>query len=773
VSEELYRRLRVDWGYRESAPVVEGVALAVDLDRQPLTVLGVDPFAEGRFRDQLGPSARGGRAIAGLLGERSVVVGATLAERYALAPGAEIRLLVEGRLRTLRVAGVVRRPLGAADPLAGLLLMDVGAAQELLGLEGSLSRVDLVLTDSQRSALEARLPPGLRLVPASEQAATLVQLADAFQLNLSALSLLALVVGMFLIYNTVLFGVVRRRGVFGTLRALGATPAQVFALVLVETAAASALGSLLGLGLGWLLGQGALRLVTRTINDLYFVLSATQAPLTLAAGVKALAFGIGAALASALPPALEAARVEPVAALRRGELESRARSRAPKVALAGLAMGALGAALLVLPASLPLSFAGLFAVVLALALVTPAATLALMAGAGPAAARLVGPIGRIAARTVASQVARTGVAIAALMVAVSVTVGVSLMIQSFRATVADWLDHTLRADLYLAAPRPGRAAPAPSLAPELRARVAALPGVADVETLRTVEVASPEGPVELTVAAPRRERSRALYRAAQGSPAETWKRVEQGAVLVSEPFAFRRRVPPRGGSVTLRTDRGPRVFPVAGIYYDYASERGAVLMARGVYERHWEDRRLSSLAVYVSPGASADDVAARLRAALAGEGLHVAPTGELRQAAFRIFDRTFAVTDALRVLAVVVAFVGVWSALMALQAERTRELATLQALGLTPARLSGLTLLESGLMGLVAGLMSLPTGTLLALILVEVINVRSFGWTMRLALEPAAFVQAVLLAVGAALLATLYPLFRLSRLPVAAALRSE
>jgi putative ABC transport system permease protein len=196
-------------------------------------------------------------------------------------------------------------------------------------------------------------------------------------------------------------------------------------------------------------------------------------------------------------------------------------------------------------------------------------------------------------------------------------------------------------------------------------------------------------------------------------------------------------------------------------------------MSRSVYERLWDDRGLTSLAVYVAEGGSATAVADALRAALAGTALQVTPNRSLRTQALKVFDRTFTVTRALRVLAVVVAFIGVWSALLALQVERTRELATLQVLGLTPGQLWGLTLLETGLMGAAAGLLSLPTGTLLALILVDVINVRSFGWTMRLTLEPAIFVEALAVSVLAALLAAVYPLRRLQRIPLAAALRQE
>lgn len=773
--EELFARLRRA-GVRKSAPVFEGVAIALDLDRQPLHVMGVDPLAEGPFRGHLSGGALGTPGFRRFYTEaQAVLIGAGMAERYGLSPGGAVRVQVQDRLSSLTILGLIETADAEAQrSLDGLAVMDVGAAQRLFGGEGRLTRIDLILEGDEGARVERLLPAGTRLAPASEQAGSVAQLTAAFSLNLTALSLLALLVGIFLIYNTVMFGVVQRRAVFGTLRLLGVTGEQVFALILVEAAAASAAGVLLGLGLGWVLGQGAVRLVTRTINDLYFVLSVREAPLTAAAALKGAALGIGACLLAALAPALEASRVEPIVALRPSAFEGQTRRLLPGVSVSGLLLAMLGAGVLLgQKHSLLMSFTGLFAIVLGLAFVTPVATLVFMDGAGPLASVVVGTLGRLAARTVTRAVSRTGVAIAALMIAVSVTIGVSLMIESFRSTVENWLDLSLRADLFVAAPTAGGTRASPVLSPDVPARVAAVPGVASLETFRSVQVGSPLGEVQLAVADPRRERGAALYRFAEGSPAETWRRMREGAVVVSEPYAYRHQVPARGGSVTLLTDRGPHAFPVAGVFYDYATERGLVLVARDVYERYWDDRAISSVGVYLAPGSKVDEVADALRAALAGTALRVTSNRSLRAQALGVFDRTFAVTQALRLLAVVVAFIGVWSALMALQLERTRELATLQALGLTGRQLWGLTLLETGLMGVTAGLLSLPTGFLLASILVNVINVRSFGWTMRLQADPLVFAQAFALSVAAALLASVYPLLRLQRMPMAAALRQE
>ena len=777
VPDEFYRQLRVDWGYALSAPVVEGTAIAVDLDEQPLRLLGVDPFAEAPFRSYLSGSQGRAAGIARFYAEpNTVLIGAGLAERYGLAPNDSLRLQVGDRLETLTIVGVLTpEDASARRALAGLLLADVATAQEVLGLAAThtLSRIDLILTPAEATALEGQLPAGLRLAPASEQANAVAQLTEAFQLNLTALSLLALVVGMFLIYNTVMFSVVQRRRVLGTLRALGVTGQQLFALILLETAVVALLGGALGVALGWLLGQGAVRLVTQTINDLYYVTSVREAPLGWLTVLKGLGLGLGAGLLAAAAPALEAANVEPITVLRRSSLEDRVRGFLPGLGALGLVLGALGlATLLLINRSLVASFGSLFAIIIGLALVVPVATITLMRLAGPLLQRTAGLLGGMAARTVVKAVSRTSVAIAALMVAVSVTIGVSVMIASFRGTVINWLDLTLVADVYVSSPGGGTRSSS-SLAADLDERVAAVAGVAEVESIRNTIVDSEFGEVNLAAADTQRRRSAALYRFASGDADAIWQAMLDGAVVVSEPFAYRHNLPAQGATVTLFTDQGARTFPVAAIYYDYSSDQGTVLMARATYHHYWNDRGLSALAVYVEPGADPERVADGLRTALSGTALEVQVNRALREQALVIFDRTFAITNALRLLAVVVAFIGVLSALMALQIERARELATLQALGLTTGQLWRLTILETGLMGATAGLLSLPTGFVLALVLVYVINLRSFGWTIQMQLDPFVFAQAMVISLAAAILAAIYPMRRLLRMPIAAALRQE
>jgi putative ABC transport system permease protein len=778
VPEALYAELRRAPGAPVSAPVVEGSVRARSGDRRTLTVLGVDPFAEQPFRPYVQGEVTG--EVSTMLTEPgAVLLSAATARALGVKPGDSFEVATSGMAKRLRAVALLRpQDEGTARALEGLVLTDVSTAQEVLGRVGHLSRIDLKLSgDAEVRALEARLPAGVEVVKASARGGHVEQMTRAFRTNLTALSLLALVVGMFLIYNTMTFSVVQRRGQLGRMRALGVTRGELFALVLGEAAVLAVVGTVAGLLLGILLGRGLVGLVTRTVNDLYFVVSVrglALEPWTLA---KGLALGLVATLAAALVPAWEAARSEPAVTMRRSSAEDVTRGRAPWLALGGLALLGLGVALLALPTqSLPPAYAGLFAVLLGAALLVPWTTQKLASASAAPLGAAFGLLGRMAARGVTASLSRTAVALAALMVAVATTVGVGLMVTSFRQTVVTWLDTSLQADVYVSPPslvaRRGDA----TLLPEVVQRLRSTPGVARSTTIRVVQVRVAGQPVDLIVPdfsdVPPSQRP---YRFKEGDAQTLWRQVEssQDAVLVSEPFAFHRRVRP-GDTVRIATDSGPRDFRVGGVYFDYGSDVGTVLMPRATYERHFQDRGISGLGLLAAPGEDVDALVARVRERAGdSQAVYVRANRALRETSMEIFDRTFTITHVLRLLAVGVAFIGVLSALMALQLERAREFGVLRAIGLTPKQLWGLVSLQTGLLGVLAGLFALPLGLALAYILVHVINQRSFGWTLQLEVTPGVLGQAVVLALLAALLAGLYPAWKMARAKPALALREE
>ncbi|MCZ7544797.1 MAG: ABC transporter permease [Anaerolineae bacterium] len=766
-----------------AAPVVSAYVTSPALGDRPLQLLGVDPFAEAPFRSYL--AGEDGVPVAGLstflARPGAVLLSTDLAARYGLQQGDVLTLNVGAQARAAFIAGLIEPGDSLSRrALEGVILADIATAQELTGRVGRLDRFDLILpedaarAETVRARIEALLPAGARVLPVAARAGAVGEMTRAFNVNLTALSLLALLVGMFLIYNTMTFSVVQRRPLFGTLRCLGVTRREVFALVVSEALVIGVAGAALGVLLGVALGQAAVQLVTRTINDLFFVLTVQRVDIPAASLVKGALLGVLATAATAVPPAWEAASAPPRAALSRSGLEGKARRVTPFLAAAGALLIGAGGALLAIPTrDLFVSFAGTFAVVVGFAMLTPLITALLMRAAIPPFGRIWGALGRMAPRSVAANLSRTSIAVAALMVAVSVTIGVGLMVNSFRHTVAAWLEQTLQGDVYISATSLTATGSTTPLAPAVLDAVAAWPGVARVDALRFTAVDSPDGPINISAVDSPAYGEERLFRATTVPAADIWAAMRDGAVTVSEPFANRFGVA-SGGTVTLDTDRGPRAFPVVGVYYDYGSTEGTVTLALPVYRALWDDDALTALSLRLAPEADPDAVARALQDELAGvQSLLIRPNRALRADVLVVFDQTFAITAALQMLATLVAFIGVLSALLSLQLEKQRELGILRAVGLTVRQLWGLVMLETGLMGAVAGLLAMPTGFVISLILVYIINQRAFGWTLQLQVEPGAFVQALAVAVSAALLAGLYPARRMSRTVTAEALKFE
>lgn len=769
--EALYTRLRVARGLRASAPVVEGL---VAMDGRTVRLLGIDPLAERASGRPLGRP--GGEAVRRLLAEpATVLVTAGEAQRLGVASGDRLGLEVAGRTRRVRVAGVVEP---RRDGVAGeLLFADIATAQELLDRVGRLDRIDLFLApeaDGRLAALREALPAGVRIEGAAARRGDTLQLTRAFQTNLTAMSLLALLVGAFLIYNTMTFSVLRRRRLLGTLRVVGLTGRGLFALVLAEALVIGAAGTALGLGAGTVLGEGLVRLVTRTINDLYFVLTVTDLMWDPASYLKGAALGLGATLIAAAVPAREAATTSPHAAQRRADVEQRARGGLPRLFLVGAVLLAAGSALLALPGGdLIAGFAALFLLVLGASCFVPAGVVGLGRLAGRPLARGFGALGGLAARGLAASLSRSGLAVTALAVAVSATVGMGVMVSSFRVTVSDWLGRILQSDIYIAAPARSSSRAAGEVSPALIGRLEGLEGVAGVTLRRAVEVRAAGGPAELLAWELAPQSGPPPVKA--GDPEAAWQALRKGdAVWVTEPFAYHRGLAP-GDTVRLYTDRGPRAFPVAAVYYDYGSDRGRVAMARSLYRRWWDDPAVSSIGLHLAPGTDAEAVLGRVRglARQVPQRLEVRSNRAVREVSLEVFDRTFAITRVLRSLAVVVAFIGVLSALMALQLERAREHAVLRATGVTPGQLFAMVSAQTGLMGLAAGLAAVPLGLGMSQVLIQVINRRAFGWSMETVVGPGLLAEAVMLALLAALLAGVYPAWRMARTAPAAALREE
>ena len=773
VDDVLYADLRRQGLSAQLAPVVEGYVSVPGNVPRTLRVLGVDVFAEAPFRPHLGGAAARGWLNDFLSRPDGVLMSSGSAESLGLVVGARFTVRVAGRPRSLVLLGLIKTPDGLAEAaLSDLVVMDIAAAQELFDRLGRLSRVDVVAEEgAERDALAAALPPGVELKPAGRRQQVAAQMARAFELNLRMLGLLSLVVGAFLIYNTMAFSVVRRRTLIAHFRMLGVTRGGVFGLLMVEALALTAIASAAGIGLGAVLAGGLLDLVTRSLNDHYFIVAVSDVHPDALALLKGFVLGVGTGLVGAALPALDATRVSPRVASLQSAHEARSRRLLPFGS--GLAAICLvgGAVLVGWPTRDPaFGFAALIALVLGCVLLAPGVSRAFLIGVWRLARRRGGVLSTIATRGAVAGLTRSAVAVAALMVALAATLGVGVMVDSFRRSVEVWLDRTLRADLYLGVPGRGweRTLP-PSLAGDIRT----LGAVDEVSQGRVLPVDTDRGPARLFVIEMAR-RSYAGFEVLGGTSEAAWPAFDSNdAVLASEPYAWRERLH-AGDDIELSTPAGRRSFAVVGVFRDYESSEGTLLMSRATFLRHWPDRGVSGIGVYLSPGGDVDEVTEQIRALLPGDReIVLRPRRDIRRASLDVFDRTFIITGVLRLLACTVAFLGVLCALLALSLERAREVAVLRAIGLTRREVFALVQAETGLLGLVAGLLSIPVGLGMALLLILVINRRSFGWGMSVHVDPALCFQALGLAVLAALLAGLFPAWRMARQAPAVALRSE
>lgn len=776
LSDQVYRDLRLTAGYRNSAPVIDGYGRVQGLDRT-FQILGVDPIAEGPFRDF--SSQDGGIDLAKFItGQPTAVISDKVLEDLAKNIGDSLQVSVGGRPFDLLIAGAIATAnQRSQQALESVLLVDINTAQQLFDMDGQLSRIDLIVPDENLEAilasLLAGLPEGTRLVSSGSRTDTLSQMTRAFELNLQALSLLALLVGMFLIYNTMTFSVVQRLPLIGRLRALGVTKSEVLSMIVKEAVLIGLIGTILGITAGIGLAQFLLGLVTQSINDLYFVLSVQELTIELIPVLKAVTLGLGATLLAAFWPAREAAEAEVSTVLRRSSSESRLAQRLPSLALTGLAVGLAGGGILLFPnGGIIAGYSSLLFVIIGFSLLIPALMVGLSALIRPILGALNGLIGKMSVRGVVTELSRTSVAVAALVVAVAASVGVGVMVDSFRVTVVSWLESQLQADIYVQPP----SAVARKVDAQLQAELVQIfketEGVASVHSVFSEDVMTTFGSSNLVTTSLGAKASES-YQTKEIQDGFWEQFAQEEVIMISEAYAYRFGIG-MGDSLGIMTDKGMQSFPIQAIYYDYASDMGTITMNRSLYNRYFDNRAISGLALYADDKTEVDVLVNRLRDRAVGvQEVFIRSNKGLREASIEIFDRTFTVTVVLRLLAVVVAFVGILSSLMALQLERAREHAVLRANGMTPGQLWNYVITQTGVMGVIAGVLSIPLGLLISYVLVYVINLRSFGWTLEFMVSPSLLIQAVGLAVGAALLAGIYPSWKMARANPADALRSE
>ncbi len=752
------------------SPRIEGFALVPGTGAE-VPIFGVDLVGDATL-GETGSRPRGD--VSELLDVPSVWVTAAL----GVSPGDTLRVVAGDRRMDLVVQGVIEPSWVRAGPF---LLVDIALAERLLARTGSLDRIYVHTPPGGErdwaARLAAVLPPAASILPAGTRTDDNRRMLRAFRWNLRMMSFTTILVGAFLIYNTITAYVVRRRQQIGIVRALGASRAMVRAAFLIEGAVFGAIGAVAGLGLGRLLAVGAVEAVGGTVSSLYVSSTPGEIALRPETVATALVAGLGMSLLSAWWPAREAAAVAPTEAMARARLDYRVRAASRRSALAALALAALAVACCFVPPVDRIPAGGYLAPILlagACALVSPRLCASALAVAGRLLAPPLGVIASVAARGLAASLGRTSVIVTAMAVAIGLVVSMGVTVGSFRETVADWLESRLKADFYVNPVAEGGRGAASTMSEDVAARLEAVPGVVDVGRFRTYTVRYEGSPATLGLA------DVDLYRRHSGidffdgpAPEAIWRALEAGeAVIASELFGYRHGVEP-GDTIRLALGAGLVELGIAGIFYDYSGERELLIGDRRALLAHLPDPRLSSAGVYLVPGADFEATRAALGRALAGRGVEVTPTRAIREQAIRIFDRTFAITYALEAIAMLVAILGMAEALLNLVFDRRTEIALLRMHGASLGQVRRLVLVQAGLLGVLASLMGLALGAASSQVLLRVIHKQSFGWSLPLH-WPFEFLAAVLGAiVVVSVVAGLYPARIGARLVPVEVLRAE
>ena len=792
VDEDLFLRLTAMAEVKRAAPVIQQHVWVRRVDGsgarwrrgapsqgRAALVLGLDLLGDNDFRGyKLEEKYAREEILSRIADPQGLFIARGVADALGVGAGDFVELEAVRRMR-FRIRGVLR-PEGMAKSMDGrLIIMDIGVAQEVFERFGRLDRIDLILEDedaiaSVRKKIQESLPSGAVVARPARRGGDVEKMLASFQLNLTVLSFIALLVGCFLIYNTMSASVLRCKREIATLRSLGMTSKAIIFLYGTEALCIGAAGSCLGVAMGVFMAQGALSFISQTIRNLYAFLEVRHVLLSPEALLTGFGVGVGVSLVSGIFPAIAASRQSP----HQGVVEGRGKVEVRPVAIAALVASALLIAFIAYWLNLQalaretplLGYLSAAAVILATALVSLPVVLL---GSFVVRRILGGSVnGWLAAHGLGRHPYRNGVTLSSLAIAVAMLVSLIIMIESFRATVEVWTHQTLKADFYAAPASRFIKGSQASISEDALGLIRSVRGVAAVDGFRAMRL--PWRGRRITLAAGDfrivAERGRLLF--LDGDSKETLTRARvRGEAIITETFANLYGVK-KGDLLRLPAPVGEVPVRVAGVYYDYTTDGGFVVVDREFLKKHWGDERLSSLAIYLTKNARPDDVRKSLENVLDSTMVLISNAG-LKKRVLSIFDQTFAITYALEFIAVVVALLGVATGLSSNILERVHEIGALRAMGLTRKGIVCSIMGEAAILGVLSVFTGLAAGVSLAAILIFVVNKLSFGWTIQYIFAWKGMAVYLLVVVAASLAASWLPARAAARIPIREALSEE
>ena len=776
-------------GVEYAVPVIETDGLLSRGKERSIMVLGVDVLIDSQMRSYSlsNESADIPDPLLFLARPDSILITKAMAEREGIA--LEQRIQVETVLgtRTFRVRGILN-PEGPAKAMGGnLAVMDIYAAQMAFGKEGRVDRVDVSLMrgeelETVRQRILSVLPMGYTVETPVGRTRQIEAMLSKFQTGLNLISIFAIVVGMYLIYNAVSISIVHRRKEIGILRALGAKRKEIMRLFMGETLVISIIASVLGVGLGILFAHSIVGILGRIISQWYARTTVTGISVPWFYPATGIACGIAASLVAAAFPVHAGSLISPISAIRSlpWSDEGFFTGRRLKIAAAFfLLLSATVFCIYKFAGFLPLFrnktflFSSQIFLLLGISLLTPAFLKGFLSLFHRLPTTRLGSMGMLAGLNLRKNITRNAVAVAAIFFGISVFVNSAGFVYSLKESVMTWLDAVIRADIIISAGHPSSSTNAQTIPMpvDMWREIEKVPGVLSADPWRKVYMDYKGRRVLLSVVDLIRRGEYSHFMVVRGSDREIRRLLpRQDNVVVSEPFAAQFGV--RAGDViTLPTPSGVVRFGVVAVVVDYLYDGGTVSMDLNTYQRHWGDMLADQFSVRVRAGENIAAVRESIQARLGTDRkLYVLPAQEFKDEIRKVIDQTFMFNYALSAITMIIACFGIIITLLASVLERTREIGVLRSIGMLRKQVSGVVLIESVLMGMAGGILGSCAGIMTGWITLEG---ASYSSLVQYCVPYGSIVWAMVMSVGLSALAGLYPASRAAKTNIVEALTYE
>jgi putative ABC transport system permease protein len=748
-------------------PVIEGYGVE-STSGEVVEIIGTDLLQDSGIRDFSLKTIEKG--LKGLLPLIMDPAGMILPEKFIpgvqFDTGSTLQFLINGKEKILNINAILEDE-GIAKALNGnFALMDIAAAQKVFDKIGRLDRIDIQFLhplkfDVMQKKISALLPEHLLVERPQRKNQQVEKMLKAFQYNLTALSFVALLVALYLIYNMIALSVVRRRVEIGTLRALGATPTLIALIFFLEAGIIGAAGSILGIGLGYYFAQFSLDAVSLTVNNLYAPSYVTEVDFHWQQMGPYFLLGVGLSFVSALIPAWDAATTPPTTVMRRGSYDLKLFRGSRQLNYSAVVVFLLAGFCTQLPPIKQFPYFGFFSVfliILGLSMLSPAALLWTRNRFHSFFKNILGGEGLLACMNLSQNVGRNALAVSSLAIAFMMVISMSIMVHSFRQTVIVWIDQTLRADLFVRVAGGRDIDYQHTLPSEPIKKLKAITGIADIDQFRAMDISYNNLPVVLATGDFSVLSQYGNLVIKSGPPASELAQhmVNNNRAIVSEAFSLKHKVNV-GDTLNLKTPNGPANLKITAIYFDYSRERGYIILDRTTFLKYFNENEINSFVIYLSDKSRLNEVRKEVLNILSEHRLIIRSNTELKQQVLEVFDKTFAITYSLEIIAILVAVLGLFNTLVSLILERKREIGILRFIGAFTHQIKRMVLIEAGILGLIGSAMGLIAGVIVSYILIFVINKQSFGWTIQIHFPYFFITLLVAFSWGVSILAGLYP----------------